>query len=133
MPTAGANAMTAFWQVEPEVSISTNAASGRPAARIKPDAENTPSARAQAAVRVHAHQSAPEPEREIIVQRQSGDARRCYRLGKSMSLMWRDVGVSRVPRGFRQVALSISCLSPMVRSPDTLFTIKIASLIFLPE
>ena len=40
-----------------------------------------------AQLRVHAHQSAPEPEREIIVQRQSGDARRCYRLGKSMSLM----------------------------------------------
>ena len=39
-----------------------------------------------AQLRVHAHQSAPEPEREIIVQRQSGDARR-YRLGKSMSLM----------------------------------------------
>ena len=29
----------------------------------------------------------PEPERVIIAQRQSADARRCYRLGKSMSLM----------------------------------------------
>ncbi len=122
-------------QPEPAVGISTNAASGRAAARIEPDAEDIRQAREHrlARLRVHAHQSAPEPEREIIVQRQSGDARRCYRLEKSMSLMWRDVGVSRVPRGFRQVALSISCLSPIVRSPDTLFTIKIASLIFLPE
>jgi len=106
-----------------------------PPPRIKPDAEDIRQARERrlAQLRVHAHQSAPEPEREIIVQRQSGNARRCYRLVKSMSLMWRDVGVSRVPRGFRQVALSISWLSPIARSPDTLFTIKIASLIFLPE
>jgi hypothetical protein len=76
-------------QPEPVVSISTNAASGRPAARIKPDVEDIGQARDRrlAQLRVHAHQSAPEPEREIIVQRQSGDARRCYRLGKSMSLM----------------------------------------------
>ena len=83
MPTAGANAMTAFWQVEPEVNISTNAASGRPAARIIRQARG----HRLAQLRVHTHQSAPEPEREIIIQRQSGDARQCYRLGKSMSLM----------------------------------------------
>jgi hypothetical protein len=59
-----------------------------PPPRIKPDAEDIRQARERIAqLRVHAHQSAPEPEREIIVQRQSGDARQCYRLGKSMSLM----------------------------------------------
>jgi hypothetical protein len=36
-------------------------------------------------------------------------------------------------RVFGGRASGISCLSPIVRSPDTLFTIKIALLIFLPE
>src|SRR6267378_7785662 len=38
-----------------------------------------------------------------------------------------------MPRGLRQVALSISFLSPIVRRPDTFAVTKIASLIFLPE
>ena len=55
----------------------------------KPDAEEILQARERrlAQLRVHAHQSAPEPEREIIIQRESGDARRYYRLGKSVSLI----------------------------------------------
>src|SRR5882762_7149796 len=38
-----------------------------------------------------------------------------------------------MPRGLRQVALSISFLSPIVRRPDTFAVTKIASLIFRPE
>jgi hypothetical protein len=38
-----------------------------------------------------------------------------------------------MPRGFRQVALSISFLSPIVRRPDAFAVTKIASLIFRPE
>src|SRR3984957_9082983 len=38
-----------------------------------------------------------------------------------------------MPRGLRQVALSISCLSPIVRRPDAFAVTKIASLIFRPE
>src|SRR5450755_3196771 len=38
-----------------------------------------------------------------------------------------------MPRGLRQVALSISFLSPIVRRPDALGVTKIASLIFRPE
>src|SRR5262245_17899016 len=38
-----------------------------------------------------------------------------------------------MPKGLRQVALSISLLSPIVRWPDALFATKMASLIFLPE
>jgi hypothetical protein len=38
-----------------------------------------------------------------------------------------------MPRGLRQVALSIPCLSPMVRRPDALSATNIASLIFLPD
>src|SRR5271154_831784 len=38
-----------------------------------------------------------------------------------------------MPRGLRQVALSISFLSPMVRRPEAFLATKIASLIFLPE
>src|SRR5215471_9300468 len=38
-----------------------------------------------------------------------------------------------MPKGLRQVALSISRLSPMVRWPDALLATKMASLIFLPE
>src|SRR6201996_5828938 len=38
-----------------------------------------------------------------------------------------------MPRGLRQVALSISFLSPIVRRPDTSAVTKIASLIFRPE
>jgi hypothetical protein len=38
-----------------------------------------------------------------------------------------------MPRGLRQVALSISCLSPIIRDPDALDATKIASLIFRPE
>jgi len=38
-----------------------------------------------------------------------------------------------MPRGFRQVALSISFLSPIVRRPAAFAVTKIASLIFRPE
>jgi len=38
-----------------------------------------------------------------------------------------------MPRGLRQIALSISCLSPIVRRPDAFAVTKIASLIFRPE
>src|SRR6202158_2965833 len=38
-----------------------------------------------------------------------------------------------MPRGLRQVALSISFLSPIVRRPDAFAVTKIASLIFRPE
>jgi hypothetical protein len=38
-----------------------------------------------------------------------------------------------MPRGLRQIALSISFLSPIVRRPDALGVTKIASLIFRPE
>src|SRR6202171_5872642 len=38
-----------------------------------------------------------------------------------------------MPRGLRQVALSISCLSPIVSRPDAFAVTKIASLIFRPE
>src|ERR1700680_1095816 len=38
-----------------------------------------------------------------------------------------------MPRGLRQVALSISFLSPIVRRPDASAVTKIASLIFRPE
>lgn len=38
-----------------------------------------------------------------------------------------------MPRGFRQIALSISCLSPIVSWPVALLATKMASLIFLPE
>jgi len=38
-----------------------------------------------------------------------------------------------MPRGFRQVALSISFLSPIVRRPDAFAVTKIASLILRPE
>jgi hypothetical protein len=47
--------------------------------------------------------------------------------------MYRDVGVRRMPRGLRHVALSISFLSPIVRRPDAFAVTKIASLIFRPE
>ena len=49
--------------LSPQVGISTNAASGRAAARIEPDAEDIRQAREHrlARLRVHAHQSAPEP------------------------------------------------------------------------
>jgi hypothetical protein len=53
--------------------------------------------------------------------------------GKSLSRMYRDVGVSRSRCGFRHSARSSSFLSPMSRRPDTFFAVKIASLIFLPE
>jgi hypothetical protein len=51
----------------------------------------------------------------------------------SLSLIYRDVGVRRTPRGLRQAALSISCLSPIARGPDALVVTKIASLIFRRE
>jgi hypothetical protein len=38
-----------------------------------------------------------------------------------------------MPRGLRQIALSISFLSPIVRGPDAFLATKIASLIFLPD
>src|SRR6267142_2878640 len=38
-----------------------------------------------------------------------------------------------MPRGLHQVALSISCLSPIDRRPDAFAVTKIASLIFRPE
>jgi hypothetical protein len=38
-----------------------------------------------------------------------------------------------MPRGLRQIALSISFLSPIFKRPEALLAIKIASLIFLPE
>src|ERR1700694_1330165 len=38
-----------------------------------------------------------------------------------------------MPRGLRQVALSISCLSPIVSGPDAFAVTKIASLILRPE
>jgi hypothetical protein len=38
-----------------------------------------------------------------------------------------------MPCGLRQIALSISCLSPIVRRPDAVAVTKIASLILLPE
>jgi hypothetical protein len=47
--------------------------------------------------------------------------------------MYRDVGVRRMPRGLRQIALSISCLSPIVSRPDAFAVPKIASLILRPE
>jgi hypothetical protein len=59
--------------------------------------------------------------------------RRPYYFGKSLSLTYRDVGVSRMPRGLRHIALSISFLSPIVRGPDVFLATKIASLMFLPE
>jgi hypothetical protein len=76
-------------QPEPVVSISTNAASGRPAARIKPTAEDIRQARERrlAQLPAHDHQSASEPEHVIIVQRQSVEARWRCRWRKSMSLM----------------------------------------------
>jgi hypothetical protein len=56
-----------------------------------------------------------------------------FDFGKSLSLIYRDVGVRRMPRGLRQVALSISCLSPIVSRPEAFAVTKIASLIFRPE
>src|SRR5580700_2931615 len=38
-----------------------------------------------------------------------------------------------MPRGLRQIALSISFLSPIFNWPDAFLATKIASLIFLPE
>src|SRR6267142_2967792 len=38
-----------------------------------------------------------------------------------------------MPRGLRQVVLSISCLSPIVSRPNDFAVTKIASLIFRPE
>src|SRR6202163_3878188 len=38
-----------------------------------------------------------------------------------------------MPRGLRQIALSISFLSPIVRRPDAFAAMKIASLIIRPE
>jgi len=38
-----------------------------------------------------------------------------------------------MPRGLRQIALSISFLSPIVSRPEAFLATKIASLIFLPE
>src|SRR5262245_22678224 len=38
-----------------------------------------------------------------------------------------------MPKGLRQVALSISRLSPIVRWPDAILATKMASLILLPE
>jgi hypothetical protein len=53
--------------------------------------------------------------------------------GKSLSLMYREVGVKRMPRGLRQVARSISRLSPIESRPETFLAIKIASLILRPD
>ena len=47
--------------------------------------------------------------------------------------MYRDVGVSLTPRGLRQLARSISRLSPIFSGPVALFAIKIASLILRPD
>jgi hypothetical protein len=47
--------------------------------------------------------------------------------------MYCEVGVRCTPRGFRQIALSISFLSPIVRVPVVFRTTKMASLIFLPD
>ena len=47
--------------------------------------------------------------------------------------MYRDVDVRRMPRGLRQAALSIACLSPIARRPDAFVVTKIASFIFRPE
>src|SRR6202046_5972974 len=54
-------------------------------------------------------------------------------LRKSLSLTYREVGVSLIPRGLPQIALSISFLSPIFNSPDAFLAKKIASLILLPE
>jgi hypothetical protein len=54
-------------------------------------------------------------------------------LGNSLSRMKREVGVKRMPRGLRHVALSISFLSPMARRPDVFFATNIASLILRPD
>jgi hypothetical protein len=53
--------------------------------------------------------------------------------GNSLSRMKREVGVSFTPRGLRQIARSISRLSPIVRRPVVLLPIKIASLILRPD
>jgi hypothetical protein len=47
--------------------------------------------------------------------------------------MYREVGVSLMLRGLRHIALSISRLSPIFNSPDTLAAIKMASLILRPD
>lgn len=52
---------------------------------------------------------------------------------KSWSRMYREVGVSLMPRGLRHTARSISRLSPIVNSPDTLPAMNIASLILRPD
>jgi hypothetical protein len=44
-----------------------------------------------------------------------------------------NTGRGGMPRGLRQIALSISFLSPIVRRPDAFAATKIASLIFRPE
>jgi hypothetical protein len=58
---------------------------------------------------------------------------RTYHFGNSLSRIKREVGVSLMPRGLRQLARSISRLSPIFTGPVALFAIKIASLIFRPD
>jgi hypothetical protein len=41
-----------------------------------------------------------------------------YLFGNNLSRMYREVGVRRTPRGLRQIALSISFLSPIAKLPD---------------
>jgi len=53
--------------------------------------------------------------------------------GPDVTKLKLNIGVRRMPRGLRQVALSISCLSPIVRRPDAFVVTKIASLIFRPD
>src|SRR5262249_44986741 len=47
--------------------------------------------------------------------------------------MKREVGVSLTPRGLRQLARSISRLSPILSTPPALLVMKIASLILRPD
>jgi hypothetical protein len=63
----------------------------------------------------------------------SGFIAASYRSGKSLSLIKREVGVKRTPRGFRQTARSISFLSPIARWPVAFLAIKIASFICDPK
>jgi hypothetical protein len=85
-----------------------------------------------------AHQSRRRQHRLDVAHRQTqwlADTGRRTHLTfeKSLSRMYREVGVSLTPRGLRQPARSISRLSPILRIPAVLFAIKIASLILRPD
>jgi hypothetical protein len=56
-----------------------------------------------------------------------------YHFGNSLSRMKREVGVSLTPLSLRQLARSISRLSPILSVPLILFVVKTASFIFRPD